>query len=99
MLLPYPDLRCICRYLDLDSAKVLATALVSSRLDYCNLLLLGIGDADLTKLQRVRNQLARVFDKVTSIYLQYFTASFPSSFTTKIQSCVPDLFADQQNSL
>ena len=30
------DLRRIRRHLDLDSAKLLTTALVSSRLDYCN---------------------------------------------------------------
>ena len=38
------DLRHIRRHLDLDSAKLLATALVSSRLDYCNSLLYGIAD-------------------------------------------------------
>ena len=30
------DLRCIRHHLDLDSDKLLATAVVSSRLDYCN---------------------------------------------------------------
>ena len=54
------DLRRIRRHLDLDSAKLLATALVSSRLDYCNSLLYGIADIDLTRLQRVQNQLARL---------------------------------------
>ena len=52
------DLRRILRHLDLDSAKLLATALVSSRLDYCNSLLYGIADIDLTRLQHVQNQLA-----------------------------------------
>ena len=45
--------RRIRRHLDLDSGKLLATALVSSRLDYCNSLLYGIADIDLTRLQRV----------------------------------------------
>ena len=36
------DLRCVHRHLDLDSAKLPATVLVSSRLDYCNSLLHGI---------------------------------------------------------
>ena len=45
------DLRRIRHHLDLDSAKLLATALVSSRLDYCNSLLYGIADIDLTRLQ------------------------------------------------
>ena len=47
------DLRRIRRQLDLESAKLLANALVSSRLDYCNSLLSGIAETDLTKLQRV----------------------------------------------
>ena len=51
------------RRLDLDSAKLLANALVSSRLDYCNSLLSGIAETDLTKLQRVLNRLARVVTK------------------------------------
>ena len=49
------DLWRIRRRLDLDIAKLLATALVSSRLDYCNSLLHGIADIDLTRLQRVQN--------------------------------------------
>ena len=57
------DLRRIRRHLDLDSAKFLATALVSSRLDYCNSLLYGIADIDLTRLQYVQNQLAHLVTK------------------------------------
>ena len=57
------DLRHIRRHLDLDSAKLLATALVSTRLDYCNSLLYGIADIDLTRLQHVQNQLARLVTK------------------------------------
>ena len=65
-------LRRIRRHLDLDSAKLLATALVSSRLDYCNSLLYGIDDIDLTRLQRVQNQLTRLVTKSPP-----FTHSFP----------------------
>lgn len=57
------DLRRIRRYLNLDSAKLLAHALVSSRLDYCNSLLFGIADKDLSILQRIQNRLARVVTK------------------------------------
>ena len=57
------DLRRIRRHLDLDSAKLLANALVSSRFDYCNSLLSGIAETDLTKLQRVLNRLAHVVTK------------------------------------
>ena len=57
------DLRRIRRYLTLDSAKLLAHALVSSRLDYCNSLLFGIADKEITRLQRIQNSLARVVTK------------------------------------
>ena len=57
------DLRRIRRHLDLNSAKLLANALVSSRFDYCNSILSGIVETDLTKLQRVLNRLARVVTK------------------------------------
>ena len=66
------DLRRIRRHLDLGSAKLLATALVSSRLLYCNSLLHGISDIDLTRLQRVQSQLARLVTKSPS-----FTRSIP----------------------
>ena len=63
MLYHMRDLWRIRRHLDLDSAKLLETALVSSRLDYCNSLLYGIADIDLTRLQRVQNQLAYLVTK------------------------------------
>ena len=66
------DLWYIRHHLDLDSAKLLATALVSSRLDYCNSLLYGIADIDLIRLQHVQNQLARLVTKSHP-----FTCSIP----------------------
>ena len=66
------DLRRIHHHLDLDSAKLLATALVSSSLDYCNSLLCGIANIDLTRLQHVRNRLARLVTKSPP-----FTRSLP----------------------
>ena len=46
--------------MSLSVAKIIATALISSRLDYCNSLLHNIAIKDITKLQRVQNCLARV---------------------------------------
>ena len=66
------DQRRIRRHLDLASANLLATALVSSHLDYCNSLLYGIADTDFTRLQRVQNQLARLLTKSPP-----FTRSIP----------------------
>ena len=67
-----PDLQRIRRHLDLDSAKLLATGLSFIRLDYRNSLLYGIADIDLTRLQHVRNQLARLVTKSPP-----FTRSIP----------------------
>ena len=67
------NLQRICRHLDQDSAKLLATALMSSRLDYCNSSLYGIEiDIDLTRLHRVQNQMARLVTKSPP-----FTCSLP----------------------
>ena len=66
------DLRRICGHLNLDRAKLFPTALVSSRLDYCNSLLYGIADIDLTRLRRVQNQLAHLVTKPSP-----FTRSCP----------------------
>ena len=66
------DLWRIRRHLNLNSAKLLANALVSSRFDYCNSLLSGIAETDLTKLQRVLNRLTRVVTKSPP-----FTCSIP----------------------
>ena len=51
-------LRRIRRYLSFDFAKLLAHALVSSSLDYCNSLLFGTADKEIIQLQRVQNSLA-----------------------------------------
>ena len=55
-----PDLRRIRRFISLSVAKTIATALVSSRLDYCNSLLYNTANKDIAKLQRVQIFLARV---------------------------------------
>jgi len=39
---------------------MIATAVVGSRLDYCNSLLHGVSETNLNKLQRVQNSLARI---------------------------------------
>ena len=66
------DLHRIRHHLDLDSAKMLATPLVSSHLDYWNSLVYGIADIDLTRLQRLQIRLARLVTKSPA-----FTRSIP----------------------
>ena len=48
------DLRRIHRFITLSVAKTIATALVSSRLDYCISLLYNTATKDIAKLQRVQ---------------------------------------------
>jgi len=54
------DLHLIRRYISLSVAKTIATALITSRLDYGNSLLYNITSKDILKLQCVQNCLARV---------------------------------------
>ena len=46
--------------LDLNTSLLLANALMSSRLDYCNSLFLSLTDFELRRLQLVQNSLCRV---------------------------------------
>jgi len=51
-------LRHIRRGVSVDDAKTVVTAMVSSRLDYCNSVLYGTSSSNFNKLQRVQNALA-----------------------------------------
>ena len=56
-------MRSICRirkYLSPENVKRLVNALCISHLDYCNGLLYGLPDKDISKLQRVQNSAARL---------------------------------------
>ena len=61
------DLYRIHPLLDLKTSVLLANALVSSRLDYCNSLFLSLTDFELRRLQLVQNSLCRVVTH-SSIY-------------------------------
>ena len=54
------DLRRLRRCLTSDVSKIIATALVSSKLDYCNDLLYNVTNRELNSFQGVQNCLARV---------------------------------------
>src|SRR5258706_264474 len=53
-------LRHIKKLLTISDIKAVATAVVSTRLDYCNSLLYGTSESNIKKLQRVQNSLARL---------------------------------------
>src|SRR4030088_2854217 len=54
------QLRQIISSLDTNSAIILANALVTSKLDYCNSLLYSVPATAIDRLQRIQNFLARV---------------------------------------
>jgi len=54
------QLRCVRRSLDSESAATLVHDFVTSRIDYCNVLLAGTPKATTDKLQRLLNAAARL---------------------------------------
>jgi exonuclease III len=58
------DLGRIRRHLSRPVATLLANALVSSKLDYCNSLLIGLGKQNLKPLQRIQNILCRIVTRI-----------------------------------
>ena len=69
------DLQRIHKYLTVDTAILVAHAMISSRLDYCNSLLYGVNKTSIARLQKVQNALCRIvfrLDKTSHIkpYLQ-----------------------------
>ena len=56
---------CIRKYLSIDVCKSVIHALVTSRLDYANSLLLGINQAHINKLQRIQNYATKIICKAT----------------------------------
>ena len=62
------DLRRIRNTIDLNTAKIIATALVHSRLDYCNSLFLNLPSCQLNRLQLLLNSAARATTKTPKFH-------------------------------
>ena len=60
------DFKRIRPHLNLSIAKTIATALISSRLDYCNSLLSCLKGKDLDRLSRIQKILCRIVTKIPS---------------------------------
>ena len=58
------NIRRISRYLSYDDRKSIVQAVIMSRIDYCNSLLVGVLADQLSKLQRLQNAAARLVSNV-----------------------------------
>ena len=58
------NIRRIGRYLSYDDRKSIVQAVIISRIDYCNSLLVGVPVNQLSKLQRLQNAAARLVSNV-----------------------------------
>jgi len=64
--LPYPCSSPYSPFLDLETSKTIACAIVGSRLDYVNSILTSISFCNIHRLQRVQNSLAQVVTHSTT---------------------------------
>ena len=59
-MLNYFKIKSIRKYLTKDATEILVLSLVISPLDYCNVILYGIAQKYLDKLQRIQNMCAKL---------------------------------------
>ena len=98
-------LRQIRSSLDLNSSKLLANALISSRLDYCNSLLYNLPNTSINRLQRVQNSLARVvipsskrFDHITPTLTELHWLPVKKRIEFKIAAVTSKILQNKQPS-
>lgn len=58
------NIKRISRYLSYDDRKSIVEAVIMSRIDYCNSLLVGVPSTQLSKLQRLQNAAARLVSNI-----------------------------------
>ena len=84
------NIRRICLKLDWDTIKTIIQALVMSKLNYCNSLLLGLANYQLNKIQRIQNMACRIvcnlhkFDHVTPSMHDLHWLKIPQKIQLKI---------------
>ena len=97
-------LRHIRSSLTAEAAKTVATAIVGSRLDYCNSLLAGTSVSNLSCLQHVQNTLARVvaqksrFDHITPVLSELHWLTVRHRINFKIAAITHTVLQSQQPS-
>jgi len=76
---------CAVQSLTLDEVKTTIHAFIASGLDYCNLLLLGVTDQQLKRLQSVQNASARLV--IETRWSDHITPAYTSSAAHTLQNC------------
>ncbi|KAK3087887.1 hypothetical protein FSP39_012065 [Pinctada imbricata] len=59
-MMNYFRIKCDRKYLTQQAMEILVLSLVISHLDYCNVILYGISQSDLCKMQRIQNMCAKL---------------------------------------
>ena len=59
-MLTYFKIQCIRKYLTKEATEEICLSLDISHLDYCNVILYGISQTELSKLQRIQNMCAKL---------------------------------------
>ena len=73
------NIKQISTFLPRDKLEIVLHAFVTSRIDYCNGLLYGLPDCEITKLQRVQNAAARLL--TSSRKFDHITPSLKKNYT------------------
>ena len=95
-------LRHIRPYLDKRVANTVACSIVTTRIDYCNSLLYGTSAANIKKLQRVQNTLARVVsgarrrDSITPILMDLHWLPIEQRISYKVALITHKVLLEQQ---
>ena len=70
------DLRCICKFLSVETTALLVNSMISSRLDYCNSLLYGVSKYNVAKLQKIQELFLDLIELVMSLpFFKNYTGS------------------------
>lgn len=59
-MLNFLRIESIRKYVTKEATEILILSLVISHKDYCNVILYGIADSDLSKMQRIQNMCAKL---------------------------------------
>ena len=72
--------------LDFEAAKTVVKALILSRLDYCNSLLVGTPNCNLSHLQHIQNMVCRVVCNLRKY--DHVTASMKTLHWLRVRACI-----------